>query len=315
MTAPDVLLLGETMLALRSSSTLTVGGTLATSIAGAESNVAIALARLGHRAAWVGRVGVDAPGDLVLRTLRAEGVDVDGVRRDTASTGVIFFEARLPRLHRVTYVRSGSAGSRLSAEDVEVSAGTRVLHVTGVTAALGDQPRAAIRAAVGQARDLGITISLDLNYRGRLWTREEARPVLADLAAQVDVVFASPEELALLATDGETPTTADLARRLVEAGVREVVVKNGGQAAYVFGSAGMVTEPALRITVQDPVGAGDAFVGGYLSGMLDELPVRARLRRAHTLGAFAASTDGDWEGLPARAELDLFDTKDGAVLR
>lgn len=315
MTAPDVLLLGETMLALRSSSTLTVGGTLATSIAGAESNVAIALARLGHSAAWVGRVGVDAPGDLVLRTLRAEGVEVDGVKRDAASTGVIFFETRLPRLHRVTYVRAGSAGSRLSAEDVEVRPGTRLLHVTGVTAALGDQPRAAIRTAISQARDLGTTISLDLNYRSRLWTREDARPVLADLAGRADVVIASPEELALLAPDGETITTEDLARRLVGSGVREVVVKDGGQAAYAFDSTGMVTEPALSITVQDPVGAGDAFVGGYLSGMLDELSLDARLQRAHTLGAFAASSDGDWEGLPVRAELDLFDTEDGAVLR
>lgn len=315
MTAPDVLLLGETMLALRSSSTLTIGGTLATSIAGAESNVAIALARLGHRAAWVGRVGADAPGDLVLRTLRAEGVDVGGVKRDAASTGVILFESRLPRLQRVTYVRAGSAGSRLSAEDVVVSAGTRILHVTGVTAALGDQPRAAIRAAIGKARDLGITISLDLNYRSRLWTREDARPVLADLAGQADVVIASPEELALLAPDGETLNIEDLVQRLIGSGVREVVVKDGGRAAYAFGSAGMVTEPALPITVQDPVGAGDAFVGGYLSGMLDGLPVEARLQRAHTLGAFAASSDGDWEGLPVRAELGLFDADDGAVLR
>ena len=124
-------------------------------IGGAESNVAIALARLGHRASWVGRVGPDAMGDLVLRTLRAEGVDVSGVRRDPASTGVVFFERRLPTMQRVSYMRTGSAATQLCPADVDVPPGTRVVHVTGVTAALGSLPRATVFAAVEQARERG----------------------------------------------------------------------------------------------------------------------------------------------------------------
>ncbi|WP_262403505.1 PfkB family carbohydrate kinase [Actinomadura sp. CNU-125] len=93
----DVLTVGETMMALRSTGPIRLGSGFTTSIAGAESNVAIGLARLGHAAAWAGRVGADEPGRLVTRTLRAEGVDVSGVRRDgSAPTGVIMFEQRLP---------------------------------------------------------------------------------------------------------------------------------------------------------------------------------------------------------------------------
>ena len=146
MTPPDVMTIGETMVALRSQTMLSTGGTVSTSIAGAESNVAIALARLGHQASWVGRVGPDAMGDLVLRTLRAEGVARTGVRRDTASTGVVFFERRLPTMQRVSYMRTGSAATQLCPADVDVPPGTRVVHVTGVTAALGpNSPRGRVR--------------------------------------------------------------------------------------------------------------------------------------------------------------------------
>lgn len=303
------------MVALRSQTMLSTGGTVSTSIAGAESNVAIALARLGHRASWVGRVGPDAMGDLVLRTLRAEGVDVSGVRRDPASTGVVFFERRLPTMQRVSYMRTGSAATQLCPADVDVPPGTRVVHVTGVTAALGALPRAAVFAAVEQARERGALVSVDVNFRSRLWDVDDARPILTDLAARADVVVGSPEELALLGPGTESVPTKELAARLIAGGATEVVVKDGAGPAFVVTADGTTVEDAREIGVVDSVGAGDAFVGGYLSGLLDGLSVVDRLRRAHVLGAFAVSTVGDWEGLPTRDELDLLGAGPGTVLR
>src|SRR5947207_2454753 len=134
-TTPDVLTFGETMVALRGSGPLKLGGSMQVSVAGAESNVAIGLARLGHQVRWAGAVGEDEAGELVLRTLRAEGVDVSAAGRDAeAPTGLILFEPRLPEVTRVHYYRSGSAGSRLKGCAVEAAftaAPPRILHLTG----------------------------------------------------------------------------------------------------------------------------------------------------------------------------------------
>lgn len=141
----SVFTFGESMVALRGSGPLKLGGTMAVSVAGAESNVAIGLARLGHPVRWAGAVGTDEAGELVLRTLRAEGVDVSGAVRDEgAPTGLLLFEPRLPDVTRVHYYRAGSAGSRVSADDVARSfraqgESPRVLHLTGITPALSPQ--------------------------------------------------------------------------------------------------------------------------------------------------------------------------------
>ncbi|MEV5826369.1 sugar kinase [Spirillospora sp. NPDC052242] len=306
MTRVDVLTLGETMMALRATGPIRLGAGFATSIAGAESNVAIGLARLGHTAAWAGRVGTDEPGHLVTRTLRAEGVDVSGVRRDdTAPTGVIMFEQRLPDVTRVQYLREGSAGSRLSPDDVTaLDLEPAIVHVTGITPALSRSCRDAVTAACDLARARGARVSLDVNHRERLWTRDAAAAALAPLAARADHVIASPDELPLIGDPG----------RLLANGAREVVVKDGAEARS-HTAEGTRTVPARRVRPVDSVGAGDGFVAGYLSGLLDGLDAEARLVRAHTVGAFAVQSRGDWEGLPRRDELGLLGLPEGAALR
>ncbi|WP_225991375.1 sugar kinase [Actinomadura montaniterrae] len=312
MTRVDVLTAGEAMMALRATGPIRLGSGFTTSIAGAESNVAIGLSRLGHTAAWAGRVGTDEAGHLVTRTLGAEGVDVSAVRRDgTAPTGVIMFEQRLPDVTRVQYLRAGSAGSRLCPDDVEaLPFEPRIVHVTGITPALGASCRDAVTALCRLARSRNAQISLDLNHRPRLWTREAAAEALAPLAAGADHVIASPDELALL---GSGPPES-IAARLLDGGVTEVVVKNGDEARS-YTADGTRTVPAHRVNPVDSIGAGDGFVAGYLSGLLDGLDAEARLRRAHTVGAFAVLTRGDWEGLPRRDELDLIGLPEGAALR
>lgn len=310
---PDVLTLGEAMGALRAHRPLHLGGTLDLSVAGAEANVAIGLARLGHRARWVGVTGADEFGRLVLRTLRAEGVDVSHAAvDDSAPTGLVVFEQRVADLTRVCYYRGGSAGSRLAPVHLvaALAEGARIVHLTGVTAALGPSCYQAVEAA---ARADAL-ICLDVNYRAKLWPPDRASTALRPLVRQVDVLVASDDELSLVCPPG-ADTEARQVRALLDEGVREVVVKRGADGAEVFTAAGSVSRPAIRVPVKDTVGAGDAFVAGYLSGLLDELPLPERLDRAVATGAFAVAAAGDWEGLPFRGELDLLHAVPGSTLR
>ncbi|MED7932091.1 sugar kinase [Nonomuraea sp. LP-02] len=314
---PDVLTLGEAMVCLRADGQVRLGGTARMSVAGAEANVAIGLTRLGHDVAFVGAVGPDQFGELVRRTLRAEGVGVDALRTDPAPTGIVVFEERLTGVTRVDYHRHGSAGSGLSVPDVEDAFAAlpdppRILHVTGVTPALGEGMALAVRAAVRLARAAGARVCLDVNHRGRLWSEARARRVLTELAAEADIVIASEDELAL-ASPGDDE--AGRVRSLLDGGAAEVVVKRGAAGATVFTAGEALSLPARPVTAVDVIGAGDAFVAGYLSGLLDGLPPDGRLARAITTGAFAVAVRGDWEGAPTRAELTLLGLPDGTTVR
>ncbi|MFI0155213.1 sugar kinase [Streptomyces lydicus] len=333
---PDVFTFGETMVALRGSGPLKLGGTMQVSVAGAESNVAIGLARLGHAVRWAGAVGDDEAGALVLRTLRAEGVEVSGATLDPgAPTGLLLFEPRLPEVTRVHYYRAGSAGSRLTADAVEAAfsaAPPRVLHLTGITPALSATARSAAARALRLARRQGASVCLDVNFRARLWTAEEATAVLREWVPFVDVLIASDDELPLCLPEGPAapdgapgplatgPAAAldSQAEALLDLGVGEVVVKLGAAGATVFSRAlrhGSLHRPATPVRAVDAVGAGDAFVAGYLSALLDGEGPAGRLARAVTTGAFAVASHGDWEGAPTRAELGMLGTPPGTVVR
>lgn len=311
----DVLTGGEVMGAVRADGLVRLGARAQLSIAGAEGNVAIGLARLGHACRWVGVLGRDQLGELALRVLAAEGVDVRAVRRDDAPTGVLVSEERLAGVARVDYHRRGSAGSLLAAADLlpALDPPPRVLHVTGLTVALGAGPAEAVRASVTAARELGALVCLDVNHRERLWSREAARAALAPLAPLLDLVVASDDELALLAPSGGD--VAAQARSLLAAGVGEVVVKLGAQGATSYTQSGAVHVPARAVTAVSAIGAGDGFVAGYLSGLLDGLDVTGRLDRGVTVGAFVVATAGDWEGLPLRQDLSLLELRSGDVVR
>lgn len=315
---PEVVTFGETMAAMRARGPLRMGGSLGLSVAGAESNVAIGLARLGHRVRWAGRVGADELGALVLRTLRAEGIDIGHATTDDTGrpTGLLLTEPRLGTLTRVSYYRAGSAGSAVAPADVlpALAAGSRVLHLTGITPALGASAAETVLAAARAARDAGITVCLDVNYRSRLWTTDRARVALRPLLAHTDLLVASEDELPLvLQRPGAGEPAA--AKSLLDAGVREVIVKRGARGATVVTAEATVDRAARQADVVDLVGAGDAFVAGYLSGLLDGADVPARLHRAVTTAAFAVATRGDWEGLPTRDELGLLDEPDGTTVR
>ncbi|MEV5676507.1 sugar kinase [Streptomyces sp. NPDC052179] len=278
--------------------------------------MAIGLSRLGHRVAWTGCVGDDEFGALVLRTLRAEQVDVSHTRTDTDKrpTGLLVRKDGFGDLATVRYYRDGSAGSSVRPDDIlpALTPGVRVLHLTGITPALSPSAAAAVRAAAAHAQELGVLVCLDVNYRARLWPAGQARETLLPLARTADILVASADELHLVGDDpslGEQETVA----ALLAQGRSEVVITRGGDGASVTSADGSVSAPARLVPVKDVIGAGDAFVAGYLSALLDDLPVEERLHRATATGAFAVTTRGDWEGLPT--DLALLDSPPGTTLR
>ncbi|HEX9999392.1 MAG TPA: sugar kinase, partial [Actinoplanes sp.] len=200
----DLVTLGEAMLVVRGCvpGRLAAGAPAVLSFAGAEATVAIGMCRLGHSAAWLGRVGADSAGDLVLDAMRGAGVDVTGATRDPdRPTGLLLRHQRTADRVVVDYYRDGSAGSRLATWQLPpgIIESARMLHVTGITPALGGSATEAVHDAIRRARAAGVPVSLDVNYRSRLWAAECAAPVLRDLARQADLVFAGVAEAMLVA--------------------------------------------------------------------------------------------------------------------
>lgn len=306
-----VVTLGESMglVRARSVGSLEHVSDLELRIGGAESNVAIGLVRLGVPATWIGRVGDDSLGRRVVRELRAEGVDVCAQVDSGAHTGLMLKESPTAGSTRVTYYRSGSAGSRLSPGDLdaEVIRSARFLHVTGITLALSESAAAAVTAAVEIARKAGIPISFDVNHRPSLWGDRDPGEAYRAVARQATVIFAGDDEAALLVGAG---TPEDQATRLAGLGPTQAIVKLGARGSAASIDRVLLTRGTYPVAAIDTVGAGDAFVAGYLAGTLDGVGPEAALDLASRCGALVCLTPGDWEGLPRRPDLALLDGRD-----
>lgn len=279
-------------------------------VGGAESNFAIACSRLGARSGWVGRLGDDGIGQAVVRTLRGEGVHVTAHRDSDRPTGIMVKERRTSMHQRVTYYRSGSAASVTMSSDVpdELLGRTRVLHLTGITSALSTTSRDAVRDLVVRARTHGVLVSYDLNYRSALWSRSDAQAEYTHLLPLVDIIFAGLDEAAIIDPRiSDAPTAWESLRGR---GLRHLVVKDGARGAHSFTPAGAAFREAVPVPVIDTVGAGDAFVAGFLTAMLAGQEVGKCLDRGVYAGAFACMAEGDWEGAPTLAELDLLGRAD-----
>jgi 2-dehydro-3-deoxygluconokinase len=277
---------------------------LALSIGGAESNLAIGLARLGIPSSWISVLGDDELGELILNRLRAEGVDTSAVRRiSDRPTGLYLREEVAGRL-RVYYYRSGSAAATLAPHAFEASilGGAAFLHLTGITGALSPECAEFLPWAAKSARDAGVRVSYDVNYRSRLWAPAAARAATEALLPFVDVLLVGHEEAHAL-WGWETDSALE---QLSKAGPAEVVLKLGadGCAAAIDGER--LTSPGFPARELDPIGAGDAFDAGYLAATLWGWAPEKRLRTANAMGAFCVQNLGDYEGLPSHRELDAF---------
>jgi 2-dehydro-3-deoxygluconokinase len=309
--------LGEAMVLLSPTRTgpLRHATSLSVGTGGAEANVAIGVCRLGDHADWVGRVGADELGDLVVSRLRGEGVGVRDVVRDPgAPTSLMIREQRTSDTAAVHYYRRGGPGSRLSPADVPAELVERadVVHLSGITAGLSAGALATLHAVVDAAAGHGTTVSLDINYRRALWSPDAAAPALRGLAERCHVLFAGQDEAELL---GFTGSALEQGRGILALGPLEVVVKRGAAGATAVTPTETIEMPAITVTAVDTVGAGDAFVAGHLHGLMDGAGLAERLRLGVRCGAVVASTQGDWEGFPSTRELAALPQETGTVLR
>ncbi|MFF0363779.1 sugar kinase [Streptomyces fungicidicus] len=335
----DVVALGESMVTFLPSrpGRLADVPSFDRGIGGAESNVACVLAAAGHTARWVGRVGADGFGDHLVEAIGGYGVDVSHVRRDPRRpTGIYFRTAgdRSTDAHEVAYYRAGSAASAMSPAGVDLDAlrAGRVLHLSGITAALSSDCLDLLRelTAPRPGRPL---ISFDVNHRPGLWRNTRGPEVLLDLARGADLVFVGEDEAE--EAWGITGGPTRIRQALPEP--QTLVVKQGARGAVAFrhsagsraaGAArvgadgtpqapGRATtprpapaqaqatfEPALHVDVVATTGAGDAFAAGFLSATLRDLPVRDRLRHGHLTAAAVLTAPGDLAAPPARAHAD-----------
>lgn len=262
-------------------------------VCGPEFTLAVALARLGHQCAYLGKVGDDELGARALTVLRGEGVDVADLRvAEALHTGLLLRETRLARDLRVTHYRAGSAGSRLSPGNVPIDriGASKMLHFTGITAGLSRDALDAVYAAISAAKNAEVMISFSVEYVPELWPSvREAEDVLGELACEAHLLFLRQDELDLV-KPALTPE-------------REVVVDRGAKGASVRADRMRYDVQGWQVPVVDTAGAGEAFAAGYISAALDGLTPPERLHRGALLSAAAVTSISDWQGLPTRAEL------------
>ncbi|HEU5139772.1 MAG TPA: sugar kinase [Bacillales bacterium] len=305
----DVVTLGETMVLFTPESTgyMRYATDFSAKVAGAESNVAIGLARLGHRPGWISRVGDDEFGRKILSFIRGENVDVSETMLDSAApTGLYFKEMLTEDELRVQYYRRGSAASRMAPSDLNESyiAKANYLHLSGITPALSESCRETVMRAIEMAKENGVTVVFDPNLRKKLWSEDQARQVLLELASKADIVLPGIDEGKFLFGEDEPES---MAKRFYDHGASAVVLKLGADGAYYCSKSesGYVSAfPVKRVV--DPVGAGDGFAAGFLSGLLDDLSLEKAVERASAVGALVTMVKGDVEGLPDRPRLESF---------
>jgi sugar/nucleoside kinase (ribokinase family) len=275
--------------------------------AGAETNVAIGLARLGLRVAWGSRLGTDSMGRYLLAEMQREGVDCSHVACDPAQRTGFQFKGRVTDGSDppVEYHRKGSAASLMTPDDVDADwlRGARHLHATGVFPAISASARAAAHKTFEVMRAAGRTISFDPNLRPTLWASpQEMRREINAFACQADWVLPGLEEGRFL-TGQDTPEA--IAGFYRERGAKLVAVKLGPDGAYFDSEQGSGRVPGFPVEeVVDTVGAGDGFAVGVVSALLEGRSIADAVRRGAWIGARAVQVLGDTEGLPTRAELE-----------
>jgi 2-dehydro-3-deoxygluconokinase len=302
---------------------------LGATFGGGEANVAVSLAQFGLESHYVTRLPANPIGDGVIRALRAEGVRTEYIARGGSRVGVYFTEAGASqRASTVIYDRAHSAISEIPADAVDwdvVMAGTNWFHVTGITPALGERAAAATKASILTARRAGAKVSVDLNFRKKLWTEAQAQAAMRPLMGDVDVVIANEEDLQSVLgihvkgadvtsgtldvdayRDAAASVTETLGPALVAITLRESLsASDNGWSAVLWDDASKTLHQSQHYNVRlvDRIGGGDSFAGGLIYGMVTGRPHADALRFAVAASALKQTIPGDFNRVSV-AEVD-----------
>lgn len=318
----DLLTFGESMIRLTTPPGVRLESVAALdlTVGGAESNVAVALARLGRRVAWLSALPANPLGRRIAREIGMHGVDVSpAVWVPEARAGVYFMESgSLPRPTRVLYDRAGSALATLDAAAIDPSivGSARALHLTGITPALSANAAATCIRLATTAATAGIPVSLDVNYRARLWSGTAAREGLAPLLRHVALLLCGVDDAR--AVWGLVGSPAEIAAALLDRSAAEVVVVTAGAQGAVAVSRDeldvVIPQPAVAVQPIDPVGAGDAFAAGFLHHWLDApADLVGALRSGVALAALKMTIAGDFAVITSTELAEAVDLLDGEV--
>ena len=302
----EVITIGETMAALtpEQAGALRYVRDYQMRIAGAESNVAVGLAKLGIETAWVSRLGEDELGQLVRNQIRSEGVDCGNVVFDPEHrTGLMVKETGALET-KVYYYRENSAASHLCPEDLkeELFQEAELLHFTGITPVLSKSCGQAVQEAIRLGRKHSLLLSFDPNIRKKLWRGKDYAPLLREISLESDIVLLGVWEAEALFGERNPDKVLDV---LFQKGrARYAAVKNGGEGAWAADRERRVFIAPYPCRCIDPIGAGDGFNAGFLAGLLRGKDLETAGRMGAVCGALATQTTGDMEGYPDQSQME-----------
>ncbi|RAK12581.1 5-dehydro-2-deoxygluconokinase [Halanaerobium saccharolyticum] len=305
----DVITMGETMVAITSDSmhSFKYASQFTKHIAGAESNFAIGVQRLGLKSGWISKLGKDPMGDYLEFFIRGEGVDVSQVKRDKKSnTGLMIKDIINSQTANVYYYRKNSAASKLSPEDIneEYVKQAKFIHLSGITLALSENSRKALLKMISIAKENTIKVSFDPNLRYKLWSdKAKMKKETLEIIEKSDIILPGIEEGKSLLN---ISPPEEIIKEFYKIMKGLVVLKLGKEGALYYQGDEIVHIPAYKVeNVIDPVGAGDAFAAGLISGLIKNMTIKEAVKLANLVGAFCVTVKGDIEGLPTWEQIEI----------
>ena len=299
--ALDIVCLGEPLVEFVRADHPEIGTHYLPGFGGDSSNAAIAAARQGARVGYLTALGRDAFGDQLMALWAGEGIDTAHIRRKEAPTGIYFVDPD-PAGRRFTYYRAGSAASLYGPGDLPAGyvESARVLHLSGITQAVGPQMRAASVAAMRAARAAGTLVSYDTNLRLALWPLDLARETIGAALAMADMAFPSEDEAVELWSLDDADAVLD---HVLALGPRIVALKRGARGAVIATPERRERIPPAPCEPVDSTGAGDAFAGGFLAEYLSTGDPFAAGRHAARVAAAVVAGYGAVAPIPRREGL------------
>ncbi len=272
---------------------------------GDTSNATIAAARAGARTAYLTRLGDDTFGDALISLWQQENVATHAVARDPQAHTAVYFVTHGPRGHEFSYLRAGSAASRMTPQwlaggAADTIADAKILHLSGISLALSPEARDTAFAAIQLARSTQTLVSFDSNLRLKLWPLEQAQICIGQAIALADIFLPSLEDMVALTGLSDPHQIVDWSHAQ---GAKTVVLKQGAQGAFV--SNGQAREQLSGHTVRlvDATGAGDCFCGNLLARIAAGDDVFTAARYANAAAALAVQGYGAVSPLPRPAQV------------